>query len=157
MPSSTRFCTGRSRSSSERRMITAARIMSMRSGNCSTSRHRRLTKHHLNRLTILPNHKQRSFRHMAKRQLRIGTRASQLALWQANWVKSELEKRYPDLEVTLVKIKTIGDKILDVPLAKVGGKGLFTKEIEEAMIEDRADLAVHSMKDVPTQRAPGLT
>ena len=58
---------------------------------------------------------------MAKQQLRIGTRASQLALWQANWVKSELEKRYPDMEVTLTKIKTQGDKILDVPLAMVGG------------------------------------
>ena len=62
---------------------------------------------------------------MAKKVLRIGTRSSQLALWQANWVKSELEKRYPGLEVTLTKIKTQGDKILDVPLAMVGGKGLF--------------------------------
>src|SRR5512139_426042 len=150
MPSSTRFCTGRSRSSSERRMITAARIMSMRSGNCSTSRHRRLTKHHLNRLTILPNHKQRSFTYMAKRQLRIGTRASQLALWQANWVKSELEQRYPDLEVTLVKIKTTGDKVLDVPVARVGGKGVFTKEIEDAMLAGEIEVAVQSMKDVPT-------
>ena len=61
------------------------------------------------------------------KELRIGTRASQLALWQANWVKSELEKRYPGLVVTLTKIKTIGDKILDVPLAQVGGKGLFVK------------------------------
>ena len=87
---------------------------------------------------------------MAKKQLRIGTRSSQLALWQANWVKSELEKRYPDLEVTLVKIKTTGDKILDVPLAMVGGKGLFTKEIEEAMLAGEIEVAVHSMKDVPT-------
>jgi hydroxymethylbilane synthase len=93
---------------------------------------------------------------MAKRQLRIGTRASQLALWQANWVKSELEKRYPDLDVTLVKIKTIGDKILDVPLAKVGGKGLFTKEIEEAMLAGEIEVAVHSMKDVPTVFPEGL-
>ena len=62
---------------------------------------------------------------MAKQQLRIGTRASALALWQAEWVKSELEKRYPEMEVTLTKIKTQGDKILDVPLAMVGGKGLF--------------------------------
>ncbi|NIQ97469.1 MAG: hydroxymethylbilane synthase [Desulfuromonadales bacterium] len=87
---------------------------------------------------------------MAKKVLRIGTRASQLALWQANWVKSELEKRYPDLEVTLTKIKTQGDKILDVPLAMVGGKGLFVKEIQEAMLRDEVDIAVHSMKDVPT-------
>jgi hydroxymethylbilane synthase len=93
---------------------------------------------------------------MAKRQLRIGTRASQLALWQANWVKSELEKRYPDLEVTLLKIKTTGDKILDVPLAMVGGKGLFTKEIEEAMLAGEIEVAVHSMKDVPTFFPQGL-
>ncbi len=87
---------------------------------------------------------------MAKQLLRIGTRASALALWQANWVKDELEKRYPDLEVTLTKIKTQGDKILDVPLAMVGGKGLFVKEIQEAMLRNEIDVAVHSMKDVPT-------
>lgn len=93
---------------------------------------------------------------MAKNLLRIGTRASQLALWQANWVKSELENRYPGLEVTLTKIKTQGDKILDVPLAMVGGKGLFVKEIEEAMLRDEIDIAVHSMKDVPTIFPEGL-
>ena len=93
---------------------------------------------------------------MAKKTLRIGTRASQLALWQANWVKSELEKRYPGLEVTLTKIKTQGDKILDVPLAMVGGKGLFVKEIEEAMLRGEIDIAVHSMKDVPTIFPEGL-
>ncbi|MCK4503962.1 MAG: hydroxymethylbilane synthase [Desulfuromonadales bacterium] len=87
---------------------------------------------------------------MATRILRIGTRASALALWQANWVKDELEKRYPDLKVTLTKIKTQGDKILDVPLAMVGGKGLFVKEIQEAMLRNEVDIAVHSMKDVPT-------
>ncbi len=87
---------------------------------------------------------------MATRTLRIGTRASALALWQANWVKSELEKKYPGLEVTLTKIKTQGDKILDVPLAMVGGKGLFVKEIQEAMLRNEIDIAVHSMKDVPT-------
>ena len=87
---------------------------------------------------------------MSTRTLRIGTRASALALWQANWVKAELEKRYPDLEVTLTKIKTQGDKILDVPLAMVGGKGLFVKEIQEAMLRNEVDIAVHSMKDVPT-------
>lgn len=87
---------------------------------------------------------------MAKQILRIGTRASALALWQANWVKDELEKRYPELEVTLTKIKTQGDKILDVPLAMVGGKGLFVKEIQEAMLRGEIDIAVHSMKDVPT-------
>ena len=93
---------------------------------------------------------------MALKELRIGTRASQLALWQANWVKSELEKRYPDMTVTLKKIKTIGDKILDVPLAQVGGKGLFVKEIEEAMLRGEIDIAVHSMKDVPTEFPQGL-
>lgn len=87
---------------------------------------------------------------MSRQKLRIGTRASQLALWQANWVKAELEKRYPGMEVTLTKIKTQGDKILDVPLAMVGGKGLFVKEIEEAMLRGEIDIAVHSMKDVPT-------
>jgi len=93
---------------------------------------------------------------MAKKTLRIGTRASQLALWQANWVKSELEKNHPGLEVTLTKIKTQGDKILDVPLAMVGGKGLFVKEIEEAMLRGEIDIAVHSMKDVPTIFPEGL-
>jgi hydroxymethylbilane synthase len=85
-----------------------------------------------------------------RKELRIGTRGSQLALWQANWIKSKLESSYPDLRVSLVKIKTTGDKILEVPLAKVGGKGLFVKEIEEALLSQRADIAVHSMKDVPT-------
>ncbi len=87
---------------------------------------------------------------MASRILKIGTRASALALWQANWVKEQLEERYPDLAVSLVKIKTQGDKILDVPLAMVGGKGLFVKEIQEAMLRKEVDIAVHSMKDVPT-------
>jgi hydroxymethylbilane synthase len=93
---------------------------------------------------------------MSLKHLRIGTRASQLALWQANWVKDELEKRYQEMTVTLVKIKTIGDKILDVPLAQVGGKGLFVKEIEEAMLRGEIDIAVHSMKDVPTEFPEGL-
>jgi len=91
-----------------------------------------------------------------KRKIKLGSRGSQLALWQANWVKSELEKRYKNLEVEIIKIKTTGDKILDVPLAKVGGKGLFVKEIEEALLEKRIDLAVHSMKDVPTDFPNGL-
>lgn len=91
-----------------------------------------------------------------RREIRIGTRGSALALWQAEWVKSELEKRYPAMIVSLKKIKTTGDKILDVPLAKVGGKGLFVKEIEEAMIAGEIDIAVHSMKDVPTVFPEGL-
>lgn len=85
-----------------------------------------------------------------KKKISIGTRGSQLAMWQANWTKDSLMKRYPRLAVELVRIKTTGDKILDVPLAKVGGKGLFVKEIEEALLDKRIDLAVHSMKDVPT-------
>jgi len=91
-----------------------------------------------------------------RKEIRIGTRASALALWQAEWVKSELEKKYPGMTVTLTKIKTTGDKILDVPLAKVGGKGLFVKEIEEAMLANEIDIAVHSMKDVPTFFPDGL-
>ena len=94
---------------------------------------------------------------MSLKELRIGTRASQLALWQANWVKAELEKRYPEIAVSLIKIKTKGDKILDVPLSLVGGKGLFVKEIEEAMLRGEIDIAVHSMKDVPTEIPSGLT
>jgi hydroxymethylbilane synthase len=88
--------------------------------------------------------------------LRIGTRGSQLALWQANWVKEQLIRKHPDLDVEIHTIKTTGDKILDVPLAKVGGKGLFVKEIEEALMENSVDLAVHSMKDVPTELPDGL-
>src|SRR5512139_315198 len=91
-----------------------------------------------------------------KNKIIIGTRGSKLALWQAEWVKSELKKLTPALEVELNKIKTTGDKILDVPLAQVGGKGLFVKEIEEALLSGEADLAVHSMKDVPTEFPQGL-
>ena len=91
-----------------------------------------------------------------KKQLKLGTRGSQLALWQANWIKAEIEKKYPEYQVELIKIKTTGDKILDVPLAKVGGKGLFVKEIEEALLDERIDIAVHSMKDVPTDFPKGL-
>jgi len=79
----------------------------------------------------------------------IATRGSKLAMWQANWIKAELEKKHQGITIELKNIKTTGDKILDVPLAKVGGKGLFVKEIEEALLSGDADLAVHSMKDVP--------
>ena len=85
---------------------------------------------------------------MSKKVLKIGSRGSQLALWQANWVKSQMESK--GFQVEIIKIKTTGDKILDVPLAKVGGKGLFVKEIEEALLRNEIDLAVHSMKDVPS-------
>jgi hydroxymethylbilane synthase len=91
-----------------------------------------------------------------RKYIRVGTRGSALALWQAEWVKAELEKKYPGMAVTLTKIKTTGDKILDVPLAQVGGKGLFVKEIEEAMLSNEIDIAVHSMKDVPTFFPDGL-
>ena len=80
----------------------------------------------------------------------IGTRGSALALCQAEWVKTQLTERYPQFDFKLEKIKTTGDKIHDVPLAQVGGKGLFVKEIEEALIENKIDIAVHSLKDVPT-------
>ncbi|KAB2822854.1 MAG: hydroxymethylbilane synthase, partial [Candidatus Dadabacteria bacterium] len=93
---------------------------------------------------------------MTKSKVIIGTRGSKLALWQAEWVKSELMRMNPGLTVELNRIKTTGDKILDVPLAKVGGKGLFVKEIEEALLRGEADLAVHSMKDVPTEFPEGL-
>ena len=83
------------------------------------------------------------------RTIRIATRKSALALWQAEYVKAELLKHYPSLTVELVPMSTQGDKILDTPLAKIGGKGLFIKELEIAMLEGRADIAVHSMKDVP--------
>jgi hydroxymethylbilane synthase len=88
---------------------------------------------------------------MISRELKIGTRGSQLALVQANWVREKLVEAHPDLTVTLITIKTTGDKIQDAPLAKIGGKGLFVKEIEEALIQKRVDLAVHSIKDVPTE------
>jgi hydroxymethylbilane synthase len=93
---------------------------------------------------------------MKNRKIIIGTRASKLALWQAEWVKFELQRLYPGIKVELNKIKTTGDKIIDVPLAQVGGKGLFVKEIEEAMLRGEADIAVHSMKDVPTEFPEGL-
>lgn len=90
------------------------------------------------------------------RTLRIATRKSALALWQAEYVKAELERHHPDLVVSLVPMVSKGDKILDVPLAKVGGKGLFVKELEHALLEGRADIAVHSMKDVPMDFPEGL-
>ena len=88
--------------------------------------------------------------------LRIATRKSALALWQTNHVKALLKAAHPDLEIELVKIVTEGDRILDRPLAEIGGKGLFLKELERAMLDGEADLAVHSMKDVPASMAEGL-
>jgi len=92
----------------------------------------------------------------ARRPLVLGTRGSLLAVWQAEWVQARLREIAPDVTVTLQRIKTSGDKILDVPLAKIGGKGLFVKEIEEALLQGTIDLAVHSMKDVPTALPDGL-
>lgn len=91
-----------------------------------------------------------------KKTLRIATRKSPLAMWQAEFVKAELEKFHPQLTVELVPMVSRGDKILDVPLAKVGGKGLFVKELEHALLQGEADIAVHSMKDVPMEFPQGL-
>jgi len=90
-------------------------------------------------------------------EIKIGTRKSKLALWQSEWVKSKIEAAFPDVKVTLVKIVTKGDKILDVPLARIGDKGLFTKEIEDAMLKGEVDIAVHSLKDVPSFLPEGLS
>jgi hydroxymethylbilane synthase len=92
-------------------------------------------------------------------KIKIGTRGSQLALWQTNWVKSEIEKHHPGIQVDITIISTKGDRVLDVSLPKLGeqGKGLFTKELEDAIFERRVDLAVHSLKDLPTELPNGLT
>ena len=89
-------------------------------------------------------------------RLVIATRGSQLAMWQAEYVKSELQKRFPDMVIEFNVVTATGDKILDKPLALIGGKGLFTKEIEEVMLAGQAHLAVHSLKDVPTELPQGL-
>jgi hydroxymethylbilane synthase len=94
---------------------------------------------------------------MSPERLVIGTRGSELALWQAQWVQSELMRQFTSLMVDLRIIKTTGDKILDSPLSKIGDKGLFTREIEQALIEKRVDIAVHSLKDLPTETPDGLT
>lgn len=91
-----------------------------------------------------------------KKTLRIATRKSPLAMWQAEFVKAELEKVFPALEIELLPMSTKGDKILDVPLAKIGGKGLFIKELEDRMMAGEADIAIHSMKDVPMELPEGF-
>lgn len=93
---------------------------------------------------------------MGKRVIKVATRKSQLALWQANFVASRIESEYPDIEVKLIPMSTKGDKILDTPLAKIGGKGLFIKELELGMLQGEADIAVHSMKDVPMELPEGF-
>ncbi|MDI6767845.1 MAG: hydroxymethylbilane synthase [Bacteroidota bacterium] len=90
------------------------------------------------------------------RKIIIGTRGSQLALWQAEWVKGEMLKNFPKLQIEVDIIKTTGDKVLDSPLSKIGDKGLFTKEIEHALLAKQVDLAVHSLKDLPTSLPDGL-
>ena len=92
----------------------------------------------------------------ARTTLVLGTRASKLALQQSEWFQAQIQAIAPDITVTLTRIQTSGDKIVDVPLAKIGGKGLFVKEIEEALLSGDIDFAVHSMKDVPTQLPDGL-
>jgi hydroxymethylbilane synthase len=91
-----------------------------------------------------------------QRTVRIGTRKSQLALVQTYWVKAELEKHFPDISFEVEEMSTKGDKILDVPLAKIGDKGLFTKELEVGMLNNTTDFAVHSLKDLPTNLPEGL-
>ena len=93
---------------------------------------------------------------MSSRQIRIATRKSALALWQAEYIKARLEAAHPGLRVTLVPMVSRGDKLLDSPLSKIGGKGLFVKELETALLENQADIAVHSMKDVPMDFPEGL-
>ena len=87
----------------------------------------------------------------------IATRESPLALWQAEYVKARLEAEYPELQVSLLGMTSRGDQLLEQPLYKVGGKGLFVKELETALLDGRADIAVHSMKDVPMVLPEGLT
>ncbi len=89
--------------------------------------------------------------------IRIGTRSSTLALWQSNFVKDQITSKYPDAIIEIIHIKTKGDRILDAPLSKIGDKGLFTKELENALLDDRIDLAVHSLKDLTTTLPAGLT
>jgi hydroxymethylbilane synthase len=89
--------------------------------------------------------------------VKIGTRGSKLAVSQSNWVKAKIERAHPEVHVKLVLIRTTGDRILNSPLSKIGGKGLFVKEIEESLLKKQVDLAVHSMKDVPAELPPGLT
>ena len=91
-----------------------------------------------------------------RKKIVIGTRSSKLALWQAGFVAECLKEEYPGLEVEMKLMTTKGDKILDAPLAKIGGKGLFTKELEQEMLEGGIDLAVHSLKDMPTEVPEGL-
>src|SRR5689334_3953383 len=93
---------------------------------------------------------------MAKEKFIIGSRGSELALWQTNFVKAELEKIFPEIKLEIKIIETTGDKLLNVALSKIGDKGLFTKQIEQALLNYEIDLAVHSLKDLPTVQPEGL-
>lgn len=93
---------------------------------------------------------------MSDHTIRIATRKSPLAMWQAEHVAAELRRHHPQLQVEIIGMSTKGDRILNIPLANIGGKGLFLKELEEGLLEGRADIAVHSMKDVPPELPPGL-
>ena len=92
-----------------------------------------------------------------KKVIKVGTRESALAVTQTNWVLKEIHKKYPELHFEIVKIKTQGDRILDTRLDKIGGKGLFIKELEQALLNGDIDIAVHSMKDMPAELPEGLT
>jgi len=94
---------------------------------------------------------------MTNRRVRIGSRGSELALWQARWIQRALLEHHPGLEITIDIIKTKGDRILDSPLSRIGDKGLFTREIEQALLRGMIDVAVHSLKDLPTELPQGLT
>lgn len=89
-------------------------------------------------------------------KLKIGTRGSRLALWQANFIKDQIAQKFPELEIEIEVIKTTGDKLLDSPLSEIGGKGVFVKEIDDALLLNKVDIAVHSLKDVPSVLPPGL-
>lgn len=93
---------------------------------------------------------------MTKRSIRIATRASNLAVWQAEWVRDQLQREHPGIEIELVKMSTQGDRFLSAPLSEIGGKGWFVKELEAALYDGSADIAVHSMKDVPVNFPEGL-
>ena len=93
---------------------------------------------------------------MTPARIRIATRSSNLALWQARWVRDRLQAEHPGLEVELVEMKTRGDRFLSAPLSEIGGKGWFVKELETALLDGSADIAVHSMKDVPVSFPDGL-
>src|SRR3972149_1064307 len=93
---------------------------------------------------------------MTPEKIVIGSRGSELALWQANSVKGQIEQRFPGLTIEILVIATKGDRIIDSSLSQIGGKGVFTREIDEALLEGRIDLSVHSLKDIPTETPKGL-